>query len=527
MNRLLTVDAVTMTLDDRTLLDDVSLHVDEGETVALVGESGSGKSLTSRLALGLRPDGSHVDGSVVLAGIDMLAAPAAEVRAQRASAASMVFQDPRSGINPVRHVGAFVGEALRARGMAADEAEARSRELLVAMGLPDGAMSRFPHEFSGGMLQRIMIAGALSTKPRLLLCDEPTTALDVTTQADIVRLLARLQRERDMGMLFVTHDLNLAAELADRVHVMRSGRIVEHGRIGEVFSSPRDAYTKQLLAATPSLDGPVLPEAPAADTAVRVDGVSRTYRTASGPVVALDDVSFTVRRGQALGVVGESGSGKSTIARLLVGLEKPDAGELAVAGVDPGARGRSARLARARAVQIVFQDPYLSLDPRITVRRAIADTLVLHGRADRAGTDERVRALLGDVGLPPEVADALPRALSGGQRQRVAIAKALAVEPDLLVLDEATSALDVSVQAQLLTLLARIREVRGLTMVFVSHNLAVMRETCDTLLVMRRGRIVEAGPTADVLRHPQVDYTKDLIAAVPRDHTEGRGSGDA
>jgi peptide/nickel transport system ATP-binding protein len=520
MTALLTVADVTLRLGPRTLLSGVSLHVDAGETVAVVGESGSGKSLTARLALGLTPRGAEVDGLVELAGVDMLRASAAEVRAQRASAASMVFQDPRAGINPVYRVGDFLGEALRSRRVPAADVDARIAELLDAVGLPASSAERRPHEFSGGMLQRIMIAGALSTEPALLLCDEPTTALDVTTQAGIIRLLASLQRERGMGMVFITHDLNLAADLADRVYVMRQGEILEHGSVDTVFSHPTAEYTRTLLAATPSLQGPIPAEPPASDELARFDGVSKRYRVRRETVTALDDVSFTVRRGEALGVVGESGSGKSTIARILVGLEDPDDGTVALASAPTGARGRQARMTRARAVQIVFQDPYLSLDPRIPVARAIGDVLTLHRRCAPAEVPQRVRDLLADVGLPDAVADATPRSLSGGQRQRVAIAKALAVEPELLVLDEATSALDVSVQAQLLALLRRIRDERDLTMVFVSHNLAVMRETCDRLVVMRRGRMVESGPTGDVLRRPREEYTRELIAAVPKDHTE-------
>ncbi|MEV8214043.1 ABC transporter ATP-binding protein [Leifsonia sp. NPDC077715] len=519
MTRLLDIQDVTLALHEKTLLDGVSLHVEAGETVAVVGESGSGKSLTARLALGLRPSGAQAGGTLRLGDVEMLTATPAEILQQRRTFASMIFQDPRAGINPMYRVGAFLREALVARGAGHEEAGRRSAELVEAMRLPPESLDRYPHQFSGGMLQRIMIAGALTTSPSLLLCDEPTTALDVTTQAEIIRLLASLTASSRMGMLFITHDLNLAAELASRVYVMRGGRIVEEGATADVFAHPQAEYTRMLLAATPSLDGPAVPApAEAGRCLVRFSDVEKSYRVGRSDVPALRGVSFELRRGEALGVVGESGSGKSTVARLLVGLEEPTAGTIELPRDAVLPRGRAGRLQRAAAVQIVFQDPYLSLDPRITVHRAIGDVLLLHGKCARGGVREQVLRLLHDVGLPEAVLELTPRALSGGQRQRVALAKALAVEPELLVLDEATSALDVSVQAQLLALLADLRTRRDLTLVFISHNLAVMRETCDRLIVMREGVIVEAAPTGEILRHPREEYTRRLLDAVPSDH---------
>jgi peptide/nickel transport system ATP-binding protein len=438
----------------------------------------------------------------------------------------MVFQDPRSGINPVRRVGDFVTEALvRAHGWTQARARERALELLTVVGLPDPErhLGQFPHELSGGMLQRVMIAAALAASPRLLLCDEPTTALDVTTQAEIVKLLQTQRAERGVGMLFVTHDLNLAASICDRVVVMRGGAVVEEGDVGSVFASPAQPYTRELIAATPTVRGELATRTPAAvregsTPALTVAGLGKTYRSGGREIVALRDVSFGVPSGRSLGIVGESGSGKSTIARILVGLEAPDAGEVTVAGAPAPTAGRVARaerLARARRVQIVFQDPYQSLDPRIPIGRAVADTLALHDGLTGDAARQRVLALFAGVGLTAEHADAIPRRLSGGQRQRAAIAKALAVEPDLLVLDEATSALDVSVQAQVLDVLERIRVERGQSIVFVSHDLAVVRRVCDEVVVLRAGEVVERGAPDTLLTAPSHPYTRLLVESIP------------
>jgi peptide/nickel transport system ATP-binding protein len=471
----------------------------------------------------------------------------------------MIFQDPRAGINPMRTIGDHLTEALRlAEGWSADAARARAVELLTAVRLPrpEEHLRQYPHEFSGGMLQRVMIAGALTTSPRLLVCDEPTTALDVTTQAEIIGVLSEQRARRGMGMLFITHDLNLASSLCDRVYVMSGGRIVEQGSAHDVLRDPQAEYTRRLVAATPTLFGtapvarsaertapaddappaPIVATAPMA-SASRVEPdapatpmlaalrIAKTYhRRGKEPVHAVIDASITVPRGGALGVVGESGSGKSTLARMIVGLESADGGDIRIDGRARTAvpRGRRERLAHARSVQMVFQDPYLSLDPRITAGRAIEDALRLHGGAGserRLGASDvrtRVRDLLAQVGLGEEHAAARPRTLSGGQRQRVAIARALAIEPDVLVMDEATSALDVSVQAQVLGLVDQIRRERGLTVLFISHDLAVVRRVCDETVVMRRGEIVERGRTDELLADPQHEYTRLLIDSVPQ-----------
>ncbi|MEV4689325.1 ABC transporter ATP-binding protein [Microbacterium sp. LWH3-1.2] len=570
---LLDIRDLTLDLPDGTrLLHGISLSVAAGETVGLVGESGSGKSLTARAVLGLVPGRSATTGDVVLDGAGVLSAPAPELRQLRRHGAAMIFQDPRAGINPMRTIGDHLTEALRlAERWSTDAARARAVELLEAVRLPrpEDHLHQYPHEFSGGMLQRVMIAGALTTSPKLLVCDEPTTALDVTTQAEIIGVLTEQRASRGMGMLFITHDLNLAASLCDRVYVMSGGQIVEQGRAHDVLRDPRAEYTRRLVAATPTLVGARPGATPghrigdpaqhagaqhpstgassatpdsvhhdggtdAAVTAVAASpmldaaGVSKTYvRRGKEPVHAVIDASVAVPRGGALGVVGESGSGKSTLARMIVGLEAADTGDIRVDGRDRTAvpRTRRERLAHARSVQMVFQDPYLSLDPRITAGRAIEDALRLHTTLSATNARSRVLDLLAQVGLGEKHARARPRTLSGGQRQRVAIARALAIEPDVLVMDEATSALDVSVQAQVLDLVDRIRRERGLTVLFISHDLAVVRRVCDETVVMRRGEIVERGRTAELLAAPQHEYTRLLIDSVPQPGWDAEAAG--
>ncbi|GAA2884810.1 dipeptide ABC transporter ATP-binding protein [Microbacterium esteraromaticum] len=525
---LLEIQDLTLDLPDgRRLLHGISLHVAAGETVGLVGESGSGKSLTARSVLGLLPDHAVVGGTVSVEGRSPLD-DAASLQDIRRKAAAMVFQDPRAGINPMRTVGDHVTEALRLAPAAGeqpwrgDAARARAEELLAAVRLPAPAehLDQHPHELSGGMLQRVMIAGALATGPRLLVCDEPTTALDVTTQAEIVQVLRELCAERGMGMLFITHDLNLAGSLCDRLVVMKDGEIVEQGPAHDVLVDPAADYTRRLVAATPRIAGgakAVAADAPT-DAMVQVAGVSKTYGVRGGHEVrAVIDAELVIPAGGALAVVGESGSGKSTLARMIVGLEGVDSGEIRIGGhsaIDRP-RTRTERLARAKRVQMVFQDPYLSLDPRIPAGRAVEDALILHTGVTRARARERALELLTSVGLGPEHAGARPKTLSGGQRQRVAIARALAIEPDLLVMDEATSALDVSVQAQVLDLVADIRRKQGLTLLFISHDLAVVRRVCEQTIVMRRGEIVERGATDRLLADPQHEYTRLLIDSVP------------
>lgn len=531
---LLDISGLTFELPNgRRLLDGITLSVAAGETVGLVGESGSGKSLTARSVLGLLPGRATTGGSVRLDGHEVLDATMRELLELRRRSAAMIFQDPRAGINPMRTIGDHLTESLRlGEGRPAREAKARALELLAAVRLPrpQEHLRQYPHELSGGMLQRVMIAGALTGSPKLLICDEPTTALDVTTQAEIISVLAELRAKRGMGMLFITHDLNLAASICDRVYVMNDGRVEEHGEARRVFREPTAAYTKRLVAATPTIavDAGRLPDATSSDRRAQsaraepmleARSLSKTYtRRGTTPVRAVASVSIKIPRGGALGVVGESGSGKSTLARMIVGLEQADTGDIRIAGRSRSLRPRTRveRLARARSVQMVFQDPYLSLDPRIVAGRAIEDALRLHTRLGARDARGRVLELLGQVGLDERHAYARPRTLSGGQRQRVAIARALAVEPDVLVMDEATSALDVSVQAQVLDVVAAIRRERGLTVLFITHDLAVMRRVCEETVVMRTGEVVEYGRTRELLSNPQHPYTRLLIDSVPR-----------
>lgn len=523
---LLQIEGLGIRLPDGTeLLRGVSLEVSAGETVGLVGESGSGKSLTARAVLGLLPDRARTSGSVRLDGSEVLGARRRDLLELRRHAAAMIFQDPRAGVNPMRTIGDHMTESLRLNeGWSAARARERAIELLAAVRLPDpeGHLRQFPHEFSGGMLQRVMIAGALTSDPRLLVCDEPTTALDVTTQAEIVALLGELREARGMGLLFITHDLTLAGSLCDRIAVMRSGALEEEGEARQVLTAPATDYARRLVATTPTLDGELVdpprpPAGPAAPLLVARD-LSKSYRRrGKTPVHAVRGVSIDVPESGALAIVGESGSGKSTLARMVVGLEQADAGDLTIAGRERTAvpRTRAERLAHARSVQMVFQDPYLSLDPRIAAGRAIEDALRLHTKFTTAEARRRVLDLLESVGLGEKHAAARPRTLSGGQRQRVAIARALAVAPRLLVMDEATSALDVSIQAQVLDVVSTVRRDSGLTLLFISHDLAVVRRVCEETVVMSQGEIVERGPTGRLLAEPQHPYTRRLLASVP------------
>ncbi|MDT0266622.1 ABC transporter ATP-binding protein [Streptomyces sp. DSM 44915] len=499
------------------------LTVPAGQTLALVGESGSGKSTVGLAALGLLPAAAGtVTGSVRLAGRELLGRPDRELSRVRGREIGFVPQDPTASLNPVQRVGAQVAEALRVHGLATGAASARRRaeELLGEAGLPEPARTadRFPHELSGGMCQRVLIAVALAAGPRLLIADEPTSALDVTVQRHILDLLGRLTAETGAGLLLITHDLAVAGERAGHVAVMSEGRVVEDGPSAEVIGAPRHPYTRELVAAAPSMTAPPAPPAPAdAEPLLTVEELRRefTVRTANGSrerVVAVDSVSFTVPRGGSLGIVGESGSGKSTTAELLLRLDRPDAGRVLLDGVDLATASRGELRRLRRDIQPVFQDSYGSLDPTFTVAQAIAEPLRAFGVRGRAA---RVAELLELVRLPAAVRHRRAAELSGGQRQRVCIARALALTPRLLVLDEPVSALDVSVQARVLDLLAELRRELGLSYVFISHDLAVVRQVCDQVLVMRHGRVVERGPVAEVFARPTHPYTEELLAAIP------------
>ncbi|MFC5802442.1 ABC transporter ATP-binding protein [Streptomyces formicae] len=502
-------------------VDGLSFTLAPGRALALVGESGSGKSTVAGALLGLhRGTGARVTGGVRVGGTDVAAASAGELRALRGGVAAMVFQDPLSSLDPYYAVGDQIAEVYRVHtGTGRKAARARAVEVLDRVGIPDAARrsrSR-PHEFSGGMRQRALIAMALACAPRLLVADEPTTALDVTVQAQILDLLHELRAETGMGLLLVTHDVGVAAESADEVLVMRAGREVERGPVAEVLSRPADPYTQALLAAVPRLDGPLREpvRAERGEPLVEAVGLRREFGRGAGRTVAVDDVSLSVHAGETLGIVGESGSGKTTLGRMLVRLLDPTAGQLRHGGDDIGSLPDKALRPYRRQLQMVFQDPVSSLNPRRSVGESVADPLRAAGRHDEAGIRARVRDLLERVGLDPDRYDRYPHEFSGGQRQRVGIARALAAEPRLIVCDEPVSALDVTTQAQVVSLLAELQRELGLALVFIAHDLAVVRRVSDRVAVMRHGRIVEQGTVAEVYGSPRDPYTAELLAAVP------------
>ena len=563
---LVEVDGLTVDFGGLRAVDGLGFRLERGAALALVGESGSGKSTVASALLGLhRGTGAEVGGTIEVAGVDVGRASEDVLRRLRGGTAAMVFQDPLSSLDPYYAVGDQIAEVYRVHTRASRRA-ARARAVVVLdrVGIPDAvrrSRSR-PHEFSGGMRQRALIAMALACEPELLIADEPTTALDVTVQAQILDLLHTLREETGMGLLLVTHDVGVAAESVDEVLVMRHGRQVEHGSVTEVLGAPRQPYTRELLGAVPRVDAPRVTGAGSgaeageksgagsgaeagagsgveagagsgAESGVQAGvgsdtgsdagsgagsggsgepvleavGLHRVFGRGKKAFTAVDGVSLTVRRGETLGVVGESGSGKTTLGRMLVGLLEPTAGEVrhdghTRVGVDP-------------AVQMVFQDPVSSLNPRRSVGESIADPLRARGERDETRIRARVRELLERVGLEAAHHDRYPHEFSGGQRQRVGIARALAADPRVIVCDEPVSALDVTTQAQVVALLAELQRELGLALVFIAHDLAVVRQVSDRVAVMRRGRIVEQGPADQVYDHPQDPYTGQLLAAVP------------
>ncbi|MCX5351822.1 dipeptide ABC transporter ATP-binding protein [Streptomyces mirabilis] len=504
---LVEVTDLTVGFGSLRAVDGLSFRLAKGAALGLVGESGSGKSTVASALLGLhRGTGADVGGSVRVAGIDVQEASDTELRRLRGGKAAMVFQDPLSSLDPYYAVGDQIAEVYRVHVKASRRAaRARAVEVLDRVGIPDAARrarSR-PHEFSGGMRQRALIAMALACEPDLLIADEPTTALDVTVQAQILDLLHTLREETGMGLLLVTHDVGVAAESVDEILVMRHGRAVEHGLVGAVLGAPAQAYTQELLGAVPRVDAPRTASAVTEEVVLEASGLRREFGRGKKAFAAVDDVSLTIHRGETLGIVGESGSGKTTLGRMLVGLLEPTAGE-----IKPGGGVRP-------DVQMVFQDPVSSLNPRRSVGESIADPLRAQGERDEGRIRGRVRELLKRVGLEAAHYDRYPHEFSGGQRQRVGIARALAADPRVIVCDEPVSALDVTTQAQVIALLAELQRELGLALVFVAHDLAVVRQVSDRVAVMRRGRIVEYGPADEVYESPRDPYTKQLLAAVP------------
>jgi peptide/nickel transport system ATP-binding protein len=524
---LLSIERLSLSLPrqaDRSFaVHDLSLAVAPGETLCIVGESGSGKSMLAYAVMGLLPRAVQVAaGAIRLDGADLAHLPETALCSLRGRSIGMVFQEPMTSLNPVMRIADQVAETFVAHGVGtAAERDARVRALLAEVGLPEPAEigRAFPHELSGGQRQRAMIAMALALEPRLLIADEPTTALDVTTQAQILRLLDALRRRRGMAVLFITHDFGVVAEIADRVAVLQEGRLVEEGGVADVLTRPRDAYTRRLLAAVPSLQPPPAKAFGAAPVFLAVDRLSKAYGRGSlfgrrRQVRAADGVSFSIRRGETLGLVGESGSGKSTVGRCVMRLVEPDAGAIRIGDLPFSSLKPRALRPYRRRIQMVFQDPFASLNPRRTVGRIVAEGPLVQGMG-QAAAKARAGELIRLVGLPAEAAERYPHEFSGGQRQRIGLARALAVEPEVLIADEPVSALDVSVQAQILDLIRDLQKRLGFAILFITHDLRVAAQVCDRIAVMRRGRIVEEAPTAALFAAPQHPYTQELLAAVP------------
>jgi peptide/nickel transport system ATP-binding protein len=553
-------------------VDDVTFSIEEGRTLGVVGESGSGKSVTSLSVMRLLPPASSevAGGSIAFLGKDLLSMSNREMSDVRGRDVAMIFQEPMTSLNPVHRVGDQVAEAIRRHeGLSKAAARERAVALFREVGIPDpeNRVFSYPHEMSGGQKQRVMIAMALACNPKLLIADEPTTALDVTIQAQILDLLRRLRDTRGMSILFITHDLGVIAEIADKVAVMYRGKVVEYGDVVDVFAAPKHPYTKGLLACRPRLDTPyrllptvsdflesreeggevvVVEKVPSAERLAELrDGGRAKMPVGTGtpllsvrdlkvhfprrggwfekkePIKAVDGVSFDVYTGQTLGLVGESGCGKTTTGRAILRLVAPTAGQVLFDGKDLGALPEKALRATRRDLQIIFQDPYSSLNPRLTVEQAITEPMLVHGiGSSDADRKKRAGDLLEECGLPAAYLRRYPHEFSGGQRQRICIARTLSLQPKLVICDESVSALDVSVQAQVLNLLKRLQQDRGLTYIFISHDLSVVKFMSDVMCVMKDGKIVEAGPAEGIYAEPREEYTRDLIAAIPRDDLE-------
>jgi peptide/nickel transport system ATP-binding protein len=510
---LLGVRGLRVSFKQISAVKGVSFEVPEHSTTALVGESGSGKSVTALSILGLLPANATVAGQVLFNGTDLLRSSKKELRALRGAQISMIFQEPMTSLNPVFGVGFQIGETLREHlGLSAKASRTRTIELLRETGIsdPERKIDAHPFQLSGGEQQRVMIAMAIACEPKLLIADEPTSALDVTVQKQILELIAGLQRRRRMSMLFITHDLSLAAALADQVVVMKDGEVREQGPAKEVFGAPRHEYTRMLLAARPRIDAtPARKPRPDEAVVLEARGLAKNF----DGVPAVKGASFRLAKGKTLGLVGESGSGKTTLGLMVTRLHQPSGGELRFHGED----ARTVPpLAFKRRVQIVFQNPYASLNPRFSIGATLTEPMRLHGiGGDAAERRQRAAALLAKVGLPAGALERYPHEFSGGQRQRIAIARALSLEPELLICDEAVSALDVSVQAQLLDLLEALQRETAMSYLFISHDLAVVKRMADEVMVMKDGEVVEAGSAEEIYSDPKHPYTRTLLASVP------------
>jgi len=510
-------------------VDGVSFELMPGEVLAIVGESGSGKSVTAQTIIGLtRSVNAEIEGSIKLGEQELVTASEGELRGVRGTRVGMVFQDPMTSFNPVYRIGRQITEALRAhRGdVSKDEARERAVELLDSVGIPnvERRVDDYPHEFSGGMRQRAMIAMALALDPEVLIADEPTTALDVTVQAQILALLERVNRERGLATILITHDLGVVAEVADRVLVMHKGTIVERGDLDRIFYSPSDPYTRKLLDAVVRIDTAApLRARRESESLLEVTDLVKHFPVKRGivferevdQVKAVDGVSFSVRQGETLGLVGESGSGKSTLSRTILQLLRPTSGSVRFEGNEIVGLSRRRLQPLRREMQMVFQDPFASLNPRKRIGQIVGEPLRLQGEARGGELRRQVQELLDRVGLSAEHYDRFPHEFSGGQRQRIGIARALALRPKLIIADEPVSALDVSIRAQILDLLSELQADFGLTYIFVAHDIGVVRQVSDRIAVMYRGKIVEEGAADTVCERPQDAYTKKLLAAVP------------
>jgi len=533
-------------------VDGVSFDIPDNTTLALVGESGSGKSVTAMSILNLLPDNAQRQGRILYQDQDLLQATLPQLQSLRGKEIACVFQDPMTSLNPVFTVGAQLAEPLvRHMGMGWRAATRQAEGLLAEVGIPEPKrrLDSYPHELSGGQQQRVMIAMALACGPKLLIADEPTTALDVTIQRQILELIARLKEQRRMSVLFISHDLGVVGEIADQVVVMRQGTVREQGPVAAIFSAPKDLYTRALLACRPSLtDVPARltvidehiqgkvsavvakPKDPAAPVVLEVRSLAKSFFLREGlfgqrEFKAVRGVNFKLRRGHTLGVVGESGSGKTTMGLTLLRLHEPTAGEVIFDGRDLLKLSDAERQLMRRRIQIVFQNPYASLNPRFTIGQTLLEPMMIHGiGADGAERERRARAILAKVGLGEDALGKYPHEFSGGQRQRIAIARCLTLDPEVLVLDEAVSALDVSVQAQVLNLLKDLQDELGLAYVFISHDLAVVRFLSDEVLVMKDGEVVEQASATALLAAPTQEYTRNLLGAIPRGYRGERRS---
>ena len=508
------------------LVNPVSFQVNRREIVALVGESGSGKTLSSLALMGLLPPGVLMSGGEIWLEDKRIASPDVPYDAPvRGKELAMIFQEPMTSMNPVLKVGEQIAEVLvRHQQIGWKQAHRDAVALLDRVGIvnPEQRAKQYIHQLSGGMRQRVMIASAISSKPRLLIADEPTTALDVTIQAQILALLQELQQEMEMGILLITHDLSIVARYADRAYVMHQGNLVEQGPVGQLLTAPQEPYTRKLIAASQPQARPAGAQISDEAPLIRLHELTKSYaQTRSLPFVAakrqtvLFPTTLDIRRGEILGLIGESGSGKTTLGRAIMGLIDTDSGDIEFDGVSLTLASQAIRQKMRRRAQIIFQDPYASLNPKMTIGEQIAEPLRVYKLRPAGQIQARVEELLKLVGLEAHHASRLPGAFSGGQRQRVAIARALALEPELLVADEAVSALDLSVRGQILALLDRLREQLGLTVLFISHDLAAVKQVCDRVVVLYHGKVVESGTTGEVLVAPQHPYTRQLLAAAP------------